>query len=239
MDANKPFGGAQTTSMPDKAQDVSGMRPTRPVTVFIADDHPVVREGLAALIGRCQELRMVGEAGDGQEAVEQFCAQRPDVALVDLRMPVMDGVEVVTRVREKIPTARLVILTTYQSEEDVYRALQAGAQGYILKDAPASELIECIRAVGSGKTWIPPGVGERLARRVTQKQLTPREMEVLRTMAAGKSNKEIGAAFNISEATVKVHVTHLLEKLEASGRTEAIRVAVNRGLVRLDSNPAA
>ncbi len=210
------------------------MRQSKSITVLVADDHPVVREGLAALINRCPEMRVIAEASNGQEAMEQFFAQHPDVTLLDLRMPGMDGVQVVTAIREKAPTARLVVLTTYQSEEDVYRALQAGAQGYVLKDVPSSELVECIRAVGSGKTWIPPGVGARLAKRVAQKQLTPRELEVLRTMAAGKSNKEIGAAFNISEATVKVHVTHLLEKLQAGGRTEAIRVAVDRGLVRLD-----
>lgn len=215
------------------------LRENKSFTVLVVDDHPVVREGLIALINRCPEMRVIGEASNGQEAVEQFLAQRPDIALLDLRMPIMGGIEAVTAIREKSHSARLVILTTYQSEEDVYRALHAGAQGYILKDVPATELIDCIRAVGAGKTWIPPGVGARLAKRVAHKQLTPRETEVLHTMATGKSNKEIGVTFNISEATVKVHVTHILEKLKASGRTEAVGLALRRGLVRLDLDPTA
>jgi len=215
------------------------MKKSKPFRVLIADDHPVVREGLVTLINRQPEMQVVAEASNGQEAVEQFLAQRPDMALLDLRMPAMDGVEAVIAIREKSQTARLIVLTTYQSEEDIYRALKAGAQGYVLKDVPAEELVECIRAVASGKTWIPPGVGARLAKRVANKQLTIREMEVLRVMATGKSNKEIGAVFNISEATVKVHVSHILEKLKAAGRTEAISLAVKRGLVHLDLTSVA
>jgi len=215
------------------------MRKSKLLSILVADDHPIVREGLTVLIDRCPEMHVVAQASNGQEAVEQFLALRPDIALLDLRMPLMDGVEAVLAIREKSQSARIIVLTTYQSEEDVYRALQAGAQGYVLKDVAVDELIECIRAVGAGKTWIPPGVGARLAKRVAHRQLTPREMEVLRIMATGKSNKEIGVLFNISEATVKVHVTHILEKLKASGRTEAISLALRRGLVHVDSNPAA
>jgi two-component system, NarL family, response regulator len=156
-----------------------------------------------------------------------------------LRMPVMNGVEAVLAICEKDPAARLLILTTYQGQEDIYRALRAGALGYLLKDAPAEELIESIRAVGAGMTWIPPAVGAMLAKRVTDRELTAREMDVLRVLAVGKSNKEIGVAFNISEATVKVHVTHILEKLKVTGRTEAINVAARRGLVNIDSATAA
>jgi len=210
-----------------------------PCTLMVADDHPVVREGLVAVIERQCDMRVVAQASNGREAVDQFLSRRPDVGLLDLRMPVMNGVDAVVAICERAPAARLIILSTYQGQEDIYRALRAGAQGYLLKDAPAEELVRSIRAVSSGKSWIPPAVGAVLAKRVTDRELTPRETEVLRTLAVGKSNKEIGAAFNISEATVKVHVTHILEKLKVTGRTEAINVAVRRGLVNMDSTMAA
>jgi two-component system, NarL family, response regulator len=210
-----------------------------PLTLMVADDHPVVREGLIAMIERQSDMRVIAQAGNGREAVNEFLARRPHVGLLDLRMPVMNGVEAVLAICEKDPAARLLILTTYQGQEDIYRALRAGALGYLLKDAPAEELIESIRAVGAGMTWIPPAVGAMLAKRVTDRELTAREMDVLRVLAVGKSNKEIGVAFNISEATVKVHVTHILEKLKVTGRTEAINVAARRGLVNIDSATAA
>jgi two-component system NarL family response regulator len=210
------------------------VRDSKPFTLLIADDHPAVREGLAALISRRSDMRVVVEAGNGREAVEQFLAQRPDVALIDLRMPVLDGIGAVIAIREQAPAARVVILTTYQGEEDVYRAVQAGAQGYVLKDAPVEQLVECIRAVGEGRRWIPPEVGAKLAKRVATQGLTARELEVLHAMAPGKSNKEIGNSLGITEATVKVHVTHILEKLKASGRGEAVNLALKRGLVHMD-----
>ena len=216
----------------------AGMQVARPFTLLVADDHPVVREGLVAMIERQSDMRVVAQAGNGRDAVEQFFARRPDVGLIDLRMPVMDGVDAVVAICEREPAARLIILTTYQGQEDIYRALRAGALGYLLKDAPAEELVESIHSVGAGQTWIPPAVGAKLAMRVTDRALTAREMEVLRILAAGKSNKEIGVAFNISEATVKVHVTHILDKLRVTGRTEAINVAVRRGLVNMDSTAA-
>src|SRR5579862_2123596 len=215
------------------------IRPAEPCTLMVADDHPVVREGLIAMIERQPNMRVVAQASNGQEAVDQFLARRPDVGLLDLRMPGMNGVDAVVAICEREPAARLIILTTYQGQEEIYRALRAGALGYLLKDAPAEELVESIRAVSAGKTWIPPAVGAKLAQRVTDRQLTAREMEVLGILAIGKSNKEIGVAFNISEATVKVHVTHILEKLKVTGRTEAINVAVRRGLVSMDSTTAA
>jgi DNA-binding NarL/FixJ family response regulator len=214
-------------------------RKPKAYSVLVADDHPLVREGLVALINRQPDMRVVAEAGNGREATEKFFAQCPDVALLDLRMPLLDGVESVAAICEKMPRARLVILTSYQTEEDVYRALRAGAQGYLLKDAPVEELLRCIHAVGDGRTWIPPVVGAQLAKRVADRELTPREMDVLRTVAIGKSNKEIGVVFNISEATVKVHMTHILEKLKVTGRTEAINVAVKRGLIHIDTPSAA
>jgi two-component system NarL family response regulator len=181
-------------------------------------------------------MRVVAEASNGMQAVEKFFSVHPDVGLLDLRMPGMDGIDAVATICERDPTARLVVLTSFGTEEDIYRALRAGAQGYLMKTAAREELIECFRAVGCGKTWIPPEVGARLARRVNDPQLTNREMDVLRAVAAGKSNKEIGMTYDISEGTVKVHMTHILEKLKVTGRTEAINVAAKRGLVRIDVN---
>jgi DNA-binding NarL/FixJ family response regulator len=203
-------------------------------TVLIADDHPVVREGLATLINRSSDMRVVAEAANGREAVEKFLAHSPDIALLELRLPIMDGVEVVMSICEKMPAARLVIFTTYKGEEDIYRAVKAGAFGYLLKDTPLNEVIECIRAVARGTRWIPPGVAAMLGKRVADRALTARELEVIRALTSGKSNKEIGTLLDISEATVKVHITHILEKLKVTGRTEAINVAMRRGLVHMD-----
>jgi two-component system NarL family response regulator len=215
------------------------VEPTKLVTILVADDHPVVREGLVTLIERQPDMHVVAEASNGREALERFFDQCPNVALLDLRMPIMDGIDTVMSICEKDPAARISIVTSYQNEEDIYRALRAGALGFIVKDATPDELAGCIRAVARGETWIPAKVGAMLAKRVTDRELTRREAEVLRLVAAGKSNKEIGVAFDISEATVKVHMTHLLEKLKVTGRTEAINVAVKKGLVRLDMSTAA
>jgi len=225
-------------AMNREVPEQNGMRSPKS-RILVADDHPVVREGLVTLINRQPDLQVVAEATNGNEAVEKFLAARPDVAVLDLRMPGKDGVEAVLSILQLDSKARFVILTTYQSEEDVYRAVRAGAQGYVLKSAPSDELIECIRSVAKGRNWIPSSVADKLARRLADQELTKREMEVLNALASGKSNKEIGVAFNISEATVKVHVTHILEKLKVNGRTEAINVAVKRGLVHLDSGMAA
>jgi two-component system NarL family response regulator len=209
------------------------------IAVLIADDHPVVREGLVALISRCPDMRVTAVAANGREAVEQYFAQRPDVGFLDLRMPIMDGVDVVLAIRKQEPAARLAIISSFQNEEEVYRAVQAGARGYVLKDSAAEELVKCIRAVSDGEMWIPSVVAAKLANRVATRKLTAREIEVLHSLASGKSNKEIGNQLNISEATVKVHVTHIFEKLKVTGRTQAIGVAVNRGLVDLHGRAAA
>ncbi|MGZ7083930.1 MAG: response regulator [Candidatus Angelobacter sp.] len=211
----------------------------KPCSVLVADDHPLVREGVVALINRQPDMHVIAEAGNGREAVEKFLAHCPDITLLDLRMQVMDGIEAITAICANNPDAHTVILTTYQGEEDIYRALRAGARGYLLKDCPAEELASCIRAVREGKTWVPPAVGAKLAKRVAYRELTPREMEILGVAAAGKSNKEIGVALNISESTVKVHMTHIMEKLKVTGRTEAMNVAVRRGLIRMDATTAA
>ena len=216
-----------------------GQEPDLLIRLALVDDQTMFREGLRALLALQNDFVIAGEASDGEEAIGLIERERPDVVLLDLRMPVMDGVEAIASICEKQPAARLIIVTIYHSEEDIYRALRAGAQGILLKDAPAEEIVQCIHAVAEGKTWIPPEVGAKLAKRITVRELTPREKEVMHAVAKGKSNKEIGVALDISEATVKVHVTHILEKLQASGRTEAIGVAVNRGLVRMDAAAAA
>ncbi|PYV01688.1 MAG: DNA-binding response regulator [Acidobacteria bacterium] len=204
------------------------------IAVLIADDHPVVREGLVALINRQEDMQIVAEACNWLEAVEKFCSRQPDVGMMDLRMPGMDAVDAISAIREHAPEARIILLTTYDNEEDIYQGLQAGAKGYLLKDTTREELVQCIRAVNNGGTWIPPAVAAKLASRVGAVDLTDRELEVLRLMVTGKSNKEIGAALNVTEGTVKVHVSHILQKLRASGRTEAISLALKRGVARLD-----
>jgi two-component system NarL family response regulator len=209
------------------------------LTILVADDHPMVREGLVSLINREPDMRVVAEAGNGREAIEQFVKHFPDVTLLDLRMSVVDGMSALVSICDKEPSARIAIVTSYELEEDIYRALRAGALGYILKDVTPEQLRECIHTVAEGRTWVPPQIGAKLARRVSDHELTHRETQVLNAVAAGKSNKEIGAAFNISEATIKVHMTHILEKLRVTGRTEAINVAVKRGLVHLDLASAA
>jgi two-component system NarL family response regulator len=215
---------------------VSDRGAKKPLSLLIADDHPVVREGLIALLNRRSDMRVIAEANDGRDSVDKFCTQLPDIGLFDIRMPIMDGVEAVSCICRRVPEARIIILTSYQREEDIYRALSAGAKGYLLKDAPLDEIVGCIHTVGDGGTWIPPAIGAQLAKRLTDRQLTSREAEVLRAVAAGKCNKEIGALLNISEATVKVHVTHILGKLRVSGRAEAINVGMRRGLVSVDAN---
>jgi two-component system NarL family response regulator len=209
------------------------------IKVLVADDHPVVRRGLITEINGYPDLHVIAEAQNGKEAMEMFFDHHPDVGLVDLRMPLMDGLQTVISIRQKEPAARLVIVTSHETREDIYRALQAGARGYFLKEAPIRELVDCIRAVAAGDTWVPPAVGAKLATRLGDRELTPREMDVLRSVTRGKSNKEIGVEFNIAESTVKVHVTHILEKLRVGGRTEAINVAVQRGLVRIEPKPGA
>ena len=206
----------------------------KPYTVLIADDLPIVREGLATLINGRPDMRVIAEAANGREAVEKFLAQGPDIALIELRLPLMDGVDAVMSILDKMPSAHLVIFTTCQGEEDIYRALRAGALGYVLKNTPLRELVECIRAVAEGRRWIPLAVAARLGKRVADKGLTARELEVIRELSNGKSNKEIGVMLDISEATVKVHITHILQKLRVTGRTEAINVALRRGLVHMD-----
>jgi two-component system NarL family response regulator len=202
--------------------------------VLVVDDHSLLRTGVANIINQELDLEVVAEASDGRDGVEAFRTFRPDVTLMDLRMPEMEGVEAVRRIREIDPQARVIVLTTYDADEDIARALQAGAKAYILKDIAADALIACIRDVLAGKTYLAPTAAAKLAERVTQIQLTPRELAALRLLANGESNKEIATSLGISERTVKTHLAHLFGKLGVTSRTEAVRVATRRGLVRFD-----
>jgi DNA-binding NarL/FixJ family response regulator len=200
---------------------------------MVADDHNIVRQGLVALLKTVPGFQVVAEAADGKEAVESFERYRPDVTLMDLRMPVMGGVEAVTEIRRKNPGARIIVLTTFDGDEDIYRAIQAGAKAYLLKGMFGEELIEAILAVHSGKSRIPAVIAERLADRMAGPGLTGRELEVLKAIVAGRSNKEIGAELFISEATVKTHINSILSKLGVSDRTQAATTALQRGIVHL------
>ncbi len=206
---------------------------TAPIRVLIADDHAVVREGLAAMIARRSDMQVVAEAADGAQAVELARVHRPDVILMDLRLPNLDGVVAIAQIRSDRPQARVIVLTTYDDDEDIYRALRAGAMAYLLKDTPRDELLDTIRAVHAGQKRIPPDVAVKLAERILAPELTERELEVLKLIVAGKSNKEIGAALSISEGTVKVHVNSILGKLGVNDRTQAVTAALQRGIVHL------
>jgi len=205
-----------------------------PAGVLVVDDHALLRTGVANIINQEPDLRVVGEAGNGVEALEAYERHRPDVTLLDLRMPLMEGVEAIRRIRDRDPRARVIVLTTYDTDEEITRALKAGAKAYVLKDIPADELVRCIRDVLAGKTYLAPSAAAKLAEGVTRVRLTPREMSALQLMADGKANKEIATALDISERTVKTHLGHLFEKLGVTSRTEAVRVASRRGLVRLE-----
>jgi two-component system NarL family response regulator len=204
------------------------------IRVLLADDHPVVREGLAALLNRRADMAVIGEVADGRSAVQFYQEHQPDVTLMDLRMPQMGGVQAIVAIREQFPQARIIVLTTYDGDEDIYRGLQAGAMAYLLKDTPREELLETIRAVHAGQRRIPPEVASKLVERITGPALTERELAVLEQIVAGKSNREIGEALVITEGTVKAHVNNLLSKLGVSDRTQAVTEALRRGIVHLD-----
>jgi DNA-binding NarL/FixJ family response regulator len=203
------------------------------IRILLVEDHQVVRQGLAALLSTTDGLEVVGSVGDGVEAVAAYRRLRPDITLMDLRLPKMSGVDAIREIRGEFPEARVVVLTTYDGDEDIYRALQAGAKGYLLKGMPFEELLTTIYAVHGGKSRITSPVAEKLAERVSGQQLTARELSVLERIVAGRANREIAADLFISEATVKTHVNSLLSKLGVVDRTQAATVAIQRGFVHL------
>jgi two-component system NarL family response regulator len=202
------------------------------IRLLIAEDHTVVRDGLIAILQQESDMEIVAETGNGLQAVELWKEKRPDVTLMDLRMPGLDGVEAIHEIRAVDPGARIIILTTYDGDEDIYRVMHAGAKSYLLKDVGREEMCRSVREVHVGKTLVSPAVAIRLAERMPLEELTPRELDVLRLLALGKPNKLIGVALSISEVTVKSHMQAIFRKLNVLSRTEAIAVANRRGLLR-------
>ena len=209
------------------------MNERAPIRILLADDHSVVRMGLEALISTEPGFSVVGHAADGCEAVCQYRSLRPDVVLMDLLMPRQTGTEAVAQIRTEFPGARILILSTSDGDDDVYRALQAGAVGYILKSSPGEQLLPAIRAVMRGEKWIPQEIARSLANRSLREELSPREVQVLEELASGGSNKEIASVLHITEHTVKAHLKNILAKLPARDRTEAVTVALQRGIIHL------
>ena len=215
---------------PSGSPDAAGPRLIRILTV---DDHPIYRGGLAALIAAYPDLEHAGEAANGREAVEQHRRLRPDVTLMDLSMPLMGGVEAIRAIVSEFPEARIIALTTWDGDADIQRALESGARGYLLKDVVSDEVANSIRQVHAGRKVVPAEVARRLAEFTPRIDLTARELEVLTYMARGLSNKQIGAVLSIAEATIKVHVLHILQKLDAADRTEAVTIGIQRGIIHL------
>jgi DNA-binding NarL/FixJ family response regulator len=206
--------------------------------VMCVDDHPLVRKGVAAILANEPDMELVAEASDGREAVEKYRELHPDVVLMDLRMPQMDGTEATRAIRSEDPEALIIALTSYDGDQDIYRALEAGVRGYILKEMVHSEVVKAIRTVQAGKRLMPPEVAERLSEYFPQVALTPREVEVLSLVARGMANKEIAHKLGTANGTIKMHVQNILEKLGASDRTHAVTIAIERGILHLDFSKA-
>lgn len=202
------------------------------IGVLIADDHSLVRRGLAAIINMEEDVAVLGEASDGEEAIELWRRLRPDVVLMDLRMPKLEGVEAIRRIRHEDPEAGIIVLTTFDHDEDIYAGLRAGAKAYLLKDVQPEELFRCIRAVHAGEAYLQSKVAAKLAQRVQEQPLTGREEQILKLLAEGKSNRAIGVDLHITESTVKSHLKSLFVKLDVTSRAEAIALAARRGLVK-------
>ena len=206
------------------------MRDTRAIRILTVDDHQLLREGIAAVLEAQPDMMLIGQASNGREAIESFRQHRPYVTLMDLRMPDMSGIEAITAIRAEFPSARIIVLTTYAGDVQAAGALKAGACGYLLKNLVRKELLETIRVVHAGKRRVPPEIATEIAEHVADDALTEREVEVLRRVAAGKSNKVIAAELDISEGTVKTHMKSILPKLDASDRTHAVMIALKRGI---------
>jgi len=207
------------------------------IGVLSVDDHPLLRQGIAALVNAESDMKLVAEAANGQEAIEKFRLHRPDVTLMDLQMPALNGIEAIIGIRSEFPNARIVVLTTYTGDVQVLRALKAGARGYILKGHVRRELLDTIRAVHAGQKRIPPEVAAELADHATDEDLTSRELDVLRLIAAGNANKAIAGQLSITDETVKSHITNILAKLGANDRTHAVAIALKRGIIELYDPP--
>ena len=203
------------------------------IRVFSVDDHPLLREGIAAIINNQQDMHMIGQASNGKDAVQEFKKHQPDVTLMDLRLPDMSGIDAMIAIRAEFPEARIILLTTFEGDVEIKRALKAGARGYLLKSMPPKELVEVIRQVHAGKKRIPPQLAAQLAEHMSDEALTTREIEVLRQIAGGNRNRDIAERLFISEETVKVHIKHIMEKLGASDRTQAVAIGIRRGIIQL------
>ena len=204
------------------------------IKIMVADDHPIVRDGIVSLVAAEKDLQLVAQAADGVKAVELLKKHLPDILLLDLRMPGGDGLEVIEQIQKlRLPT-RVIVLTTFENEQDIHQALKSGARGYMLKDTPRPELLTAIHRVHDGETCIPPRISQKLVEKMNRAELTERELEILRLVAQGDSNKEIGNKLGITEGTVKTHVKGLLKKLHAPGRTGAVKEAAHQGLIRME-----
>jgi DNA-binding NarL/FixJ family response regulator len=210
---------------------MSGAHTSQAIRILAVDDHQLLQEGIAAMLSSQDDMTLVGQAGNGREAIEMFRLYRPDVTLMDLRMPDMTGIQAITAIRDEFPNARIIVLTTYSGDAQAAAALKAGAVGFLLKNLVRKELIETIRIVHSGKRRVPPEIAIEIAEHVADDALTVREIEVLRSVAAGKSNKLIAAELDITEGTVKTHMKSILPKLAASDRTHAVMIALKRGIL--------
>jgi DNA-binding NarL/FixJ family response regulator len=203
------------------------------IRVLCVDDHPIVRDGIAAVINLQRDMTLVGAAATGSEALERFFAARPDIALVDLQLPDMSGFDLIQKIKDKSPNARIIVLSSHEGDVDIQRALEAGAQGYVVKGIIREELLETIRSVHAGKRRLPAAVAQKLAEHMADEPISPRELEVLSLMAAGRRNKEIAGQLSIAEDTVKMHVRNILSKLQVNDRTEAVTIALRRGIIHL------